>query len=235
MSETQETSVRRSRPARKPKRSQIPFAIVLTIVAIVIGVLLNEKGLQNEMGSRLLIFWIFGLAFGYVLQRSRFCFTAGFRDPIMTGSTSVSRAVLAALAVGTLGVTAIKYAAYVQDPAARILGQGVAPIGLPLILGAILFGVGMVIAGGCASGTLMRIGEGFQMQWLSVIFFIIGSTWGAYDFGNFWGPTFNENAPQVFLPDVFGWIGALVVQALIIVLLYIAARKWQEKKMGTAE
>ena len=110
---------------------------------------------------------------------------------------------------------------------------GVAPIGLPLAVGAVMFGIGMVIAGGCASGTLMRVGEGFAMQMLSLVFFIAGSFWGAHDM-NFWSK-FNENAPKIFLPDVFGWFGAIVVQGLIIVLLYIAAVKWQEKKMGSAE
>ncbi len=110
----------------------------------------------------------------------------------------------------------------------------VSPIGIPLLIGAVLFGIGMVIAGGCASGTVMRVGEGFTMQMLSLVFFVAGSLWGAHDMGAFWG-TLNENAPKIFLPDVFGWFGALVVQFAIIVLLYIAAIKWQKKKMGSSE
>lgn len=112
--------------------------------------------------------------------------------------------------------------------------SSVAPISLPLALGAVFFGIGMVIAGGCASGTLMRVGEGFTMQMLALVFFVVGSFWGAHDMG-FWDGVFNTNAPKIFLPDVFGWFGALVVQGLIILLLYIAARQWQKKKMGTAD
>jgi len=37
----------------------------------------------------------------------------------------------------------------------------------------------------------------------------------------------------IFLPDVFGWFGAVVVQLLIIACLYMAAVTWEEKK--TAE
>lgn len=228
MSENSESTIKRTRAPRKAKKSQIPLAILLTIVVIMIGFWLNVTS------ERLVVFWVFGLAFGYVLQRSRFCFTAGFRDPLITGSTSVTRAILAALAVGTIGIGALKYAAVLNEGNLAILKQGVAPIGLPLILGAILFGIGMVIAGGCASGTLMRVGEGFQMQWLSLVFFIIGTTWGAHDMGAFWSK-YNASAPTIFLPDVFGWFGAFVVQGLIIFLLYVAARKWQTKKMGTAE
>ncbi len=112
--------------------------------------------------------------------------------------------------------------------------QSVSPIGVPLMVGAVMFGVGMVIAGGCASGTVMRVGEGFTMQMLSLVFFVAGSLWGAHDMGAFWS-ALNENAPKIFLPDVFGWFGAVVVQAGIIILLYIAAVKWQVKKMGSAE
>ncbi len=183
--------------------------------------------------SKLPVYWAFGIIFGYILQRSRFCFTAAFRDPWITGSTSVTRAVLVALSLGSVGFFALKLGAELSgDQSMNMLS--VAPIGIPLLLGAVMFGIGMVIAGGCASGTVMRVGEGFTMQMLSLVFFVAGTLWGAHDVGAFWS-TLNENAPKVFLPDVFGWFGALVVQFAIIVLLYIAAIKWQKKKMGSAE
>jgi hypothetical protein len=34
----------------------------------------------------------------------------------------------------------------------------------------------------------------------------------------------------VFLPDVFGWAGALIIQLLVIGLLYGLAMKWEEKQ-----
>ncbi|CUX23505.1 MULTISPECIES: YeeE/YedE thiosulfate transporter family protein [Clostridia] len=217
----------RVRKPRKPKKSQIPYAILVTILIIAFGSYL--AGGSNKLP----VYWGFGIAFGYILQRSRFCFTAAFRDPCITGSTSVTRAVLVAVAVASVGFWAIKYAGILANAESNLNMVGVAPIGLPLAVGAVLFGIGMVIAGGCASGTLMRVGEGFTMQMLSLVFFIAGSFWGAHDM-NFWSK-FNTNAPKIFLPDVFGWFGAIVVQGLIIVLLYIAAVKWQEKKMGSAD
>ncbi|WP_024296118.1 YeeE/YedE thiosulfate transporter family protein [Lacrimispora indolis] len=217
----------RVRKPRKPKKSQIPYAILVTILIIAFGFYL--AGGNNKLP----VYWGFGIAFGYILQRSRFCFTAAFRDPCITGSTSVTRAVLVAVAVGSVGFWAIKYASVMANAESNYSMASVSPIGLPLIIGAVMFGTGMVIAGGCASGTLMRVGEGFAMQVLSLVFFIAGSFWGAHDM-NFWSK-FNTNAPKIFLPDVFGWFGAILVQGLIIVLLYIAAVKWQEKKMGSAE
>jgi uncharacterized membrane protein YedE/YeeE len=94
-----------------------------------------------------------------------------------------------------------------------------------------MFGIGMVIAGGCASGTLMRVGEGFMMQIVSLVFFIIGSLWGAHDFG-WWKMHFISKGKAVFLPDLFGWFGAVAVQLLIIALLYVAATLYEQKRVG---
>jgi hypothetical protein len=221
------TESTRTKRVRKPKKSQIPYALGVSIFLILLGSPLVMQG------SKLPIYWAFGIAFGYILQRSRFCFTASFRDPCITGSTSVTRAVLVALGIATIGYTAIKYHSTLNAAGNNLAMSGVAPIGIPLMLGAIIFGIGMVIAGGCASGTLMRVGEGFTMQMLSLVFFVVGSLWGAHDM-NFWGKL-NQDAPKIFLPNVFGWFGALAIQGLIILLLYIAAVKWQQKKMGSAE
>lgn len=220
-------TVTRTRRVRKPKKSQIPYAIILTAIIIGIGYWLKQ------FGDMMPVYWGFGIAFGYVLQRSRFCFTAGFRDPILTGSTSLTRAVLVAVGIGTIGFAAIKFQnAMFGD--GSLLGAGVNSIGIPLFVGGIMFGIGMVIAGGCASGTFMRVGEGFMMQMVSLVFFIIGSLWGAHDMGAFWSQ-FNENAPKIFLPDVFGWFGALVIQLLLILVVYIIAVLWQKKKIGSIE
>lgn len=220
--------IQRDRAPRKPKKSQIPIAILVTAAVVGFGIYLGQDGWKLPM------FWIFGLLFGIVLQRSRFCFTAALRDPCISGSTSVTRAVLVAIGLASIGFTAIKFTSYIAGGETNLNEVAVSPIGIPLMVGAILFGIGMVIAGGCASGTFMRVGEGFTMQMLALVFFIAGSFWGAHDRGIFWDKL-NENAPKVFLPDVFGWLGAIVVQGLIILLLYIAAVKWQQKKTGNQE
>ncbi len=150
------------------------------------------------------------------------------RDPYLTGSTSLTRAVLIAFAIATVGFAAIKYG--YQTMGLPMPGMSyVAPISFATIIGAFVFGIGMVIAGGCASGTLMRVGEGFHMQLLSLSFFIIGSLWGAHDFG-WWKLNVISKGKSIFLPDVFGWAGALFVQLAIIGLLYVAAEKYEEKR-----
>ncbi len=213
-----------SRTARKPKKSQLPIALAFLVVLVVISMLLQRQG--NNTG------WLFvtGLVFGYILQRSRFCFTASMRDPYLTGGTLLTRSVLVAFAMTTIGFTAIKYGAF--SAGLPIPGAGyVVPISFATVIGAFMFGVGMVIAGGCASGTLMRVGEGFLMQMLTLVFFVAGSVWGAHDFGWWKEHVINKGKP-VFLPDVFGWFWAVVLQLAFIWLLYRIAEKYHEAKAG---
>ena len=217
----QRSSARKPR-TRKKKKNQLPIGIMAVLAAVIFGIIL---GIKNQ---NMPIYWIAGISFGYILQRSRFCFTASMRDPFLTGSTSLTRAVLVAFAITTIGFAAIKYGAFRNG--LPIPGQGyVVPVSLATAIGAFMFGIGMVIAGGCASGTLMRIGEGFTMQILAVIFFVIGSLWGAHDFG-WWKLNIILKGKSVFLPDIFGWIGAVVIQLLIIALLWISADKWENRK-----
>lgn len=91
-----------------------------------------------------------------------------------------------------------------------------------------MFGIGMVIAGGCASGTLMRVGEGFLMQLLALVFFVIGSLWGVKHI-EFWRTNFMNKGKALFLPDAIGWFPALVVQFGLLLGLYILA-DWYGKK-----
>lgn len=222
------TSIRTSSRARagtkKKKTNQIPIGIVLFVGMMAFSIYLST------ISAKLALFWILGGCFGFILQKSRFCFTASMRDPYLTGSTSITRAVLIAFAVTTIGFTAIKYGAYIKG--LPIPGQSyIVPISFATVAGAFLFGVGMVIAGGCASGTLMRVGEGFGMQILSLFFFVVGSLWGAHDYG-WWKLNFMLKGPKIFLPDIFGWGGAVIVQLLVIAALYIAADKWENKRLN---
>lgn len=215
-------SSQRSSRRKKAKKNQIPYGVALFIGLVIIGIFLNLKA------EKLALFWVTGISFGFILQRSRFCFTASMRDPYLTGGTSLTRAVLIAFTITTIGFTAIKYGAHVQN--LPIPGMSyVVPISFATIIGAILFGIGMVIAGGCASGTLMRVGEGFWMQVLSLVFFAIGSLWGAHDFG-WWKYNFISKGKAIFLPDVFGWGGALIIQLALIASLYVFATKYEESK-----
>lgn len=234
MAEQQETTgsktIRRSSSrarASKPKKSRLPLVVALALVSIS---LVAFSVYLAAMDARLVLLWVIGLSFGFILQKSRFCFTAALRDPFLTGGTSLTKAVLVAFAITSIAFVAIQYGAYVDG--LPMPGAGfIAPISLATVVGAFIFGIGMVIAGGCASGTLMRVGEGFSMLMLALVFFIVGSVVGAYDY-TWWRLHFIQDAPRVFLPDVFGWFGAIAIQLLFIAILYVLADKWENRGKG---
>lgn len=203
---------------KKPFKSQIPHALVLIALLIGLGFYLND--------AKLVKYLIFGVVFGMILQRSRFCFTAAFRDPVITGSTSLTRAVFLAIAVGTIGFSALSL--YSISTGGKPMGtDSVAPLSILTVIGGVMFGIGMVTAGGCASGTLMRVGEGFQLQWVALLCFMLGSVAGAWAMG-FLEPLGKANI-KVYLPDHLGWAGALIFQFALIAIVYVLAIKWQKK------
>lgn len=169
--------------------------------------------------------WIWGLAFGFVLQKSRFCFVASFRDPLVTGSTAVSRAVVLLLAANTLGFSAVQlWLGPVGD---------IYPAGWHTLAGGILFGVGMVIAGGCASGTLMRMGEGHLLQWFTLLGFVAGSLVGAFSYG-WWQAASMIKSPEIFLPDYLGWPAALALQLGLLGVVYYGLTLYERRALGVA-
>lgn len=203
----------RRSPQNKKKANQLPIAIILLVIIIAIGFYLGK------FSPKLPMFWLFGILLGVSLRASRYCFTASMRDPVLTGGTNLTKAVIAAIALATVGFAAIQYKASL---AGQPIPGNISPAGVHVAVGAFMFGIGMVIAGGCASGTLMRVGEGFAMQWLSLVFFIVGSVWGAKDF-NFWKPAFMDSGIKLFLPDALGWFPALVLQFTLLLALFILA------------
>jgi len=103
-------------------------------------------------------FWILtglfvGLAFGFVLQRGRFCMNSAFRDIITLKDFTLANTVGLALLVSMLGYGIMAATGAIDPNPKPILWAG-------NLVGSFVFGVGMVVAGGCASGITYRVGEG---------------------------------------------------------------------------
>lgn len=148
--------------------------------------------------------WFVGLAGGFVLQRSRFCFASAFRDLFLFGSTRMMKAILLGIAVATTGFAAIMHAA-VPFPGSGVLPleAHILPVGISTVLGGLLFGYGMVVAGGCVSGSLYRAAEGYVASWVALAgvlagLAVIAETW------NWWWTTIISSEPRLWLPEVAG-------------------------------
>ncbi len=179
------------------------------------------------------MFAIIGLIMGLILQRSRFCIVRAFREPFMTGEAEAPVGVMLSLLITLIGFTVIKYMGVgTSTPgAARALAMTwVYPhFWLRALIGGFIFGLGMTIAGGCAVGAMWRTGEGQVKLWFAVLGFMLISPISK----KFIVPGFERILPEwakvkVFLPDYFGYFGAVII-ILVILLLWYLFVKWNER------
>ncbi|CCQ92858.1 Transporter [[Clostridium] ultunense Esp] len=190
--------------------------------------------------SKLSLFLITGLMLGYILTRSRYGFAGGVRRIYFTGDGSMTRALLLMLALSLIGTAGIHYGAVqrgavVAFKAAEeemiIPGTGnVQNASLATIIGGILFGIGMIFGGGCASGTLTDSGEGEARGWIVLLFFILGSMLGLVNLDWWDNSAFSKLGIQIYLPDVFGYIGAVLISLLLLLIIYIFANNYEDKR-----
>ena len=122
---------------------------------------------------------LIGAAFGFALQRGRFCVNSAFREVLFQDYTML-RAYLLAVAVTMIGANLIEDMGWLQQHvnednvavAGQLYRQGFAPFAN--IIGGFIFGMGIVLAGGCGSGILYRVGEGNLAYVLAVCGFFFG-------------------------------------------------------------
>lgn len=166
------------------------------------------------------LFLLFGAAFGFIFQRSRLCLVRAFREPFMTGDAEHTRAAALSIAVGTLGFTLLK----LTDLKDR--GEWVfASAGAGALLGGLVFGVGMTLAGGCGAGAIWRAGEGQVKLWLAVSTFAVAASLTRMVLGR---TSLHEwLGAAVFLPSVLGWAGA-VVAVLAVMAAWATWATWNE-------
>lgn len=115
----------------------------------------------NEYYIYLSAYLWFGLIYGMCLQYGRFCFASAFRDLFAVG---VPRMV-----VGIMIATVLFGFVSAFVTATGISTFHSSPYGVHSIIAGFVFGTGMVFAGGCASGSLYKTGEGNGSAFLVIV------------------------------------------------------------------
>ena len=131
--------------------------------------MLQESDLSGLVAQVLAASFALAVVFGAIAQRTHFCTMGAVADIVNMGDWGRMRMWLMAIGVAMLGFNGMVAAGWVQA------GQSVyaAPrvIWLSNLLGGLLFGFGMVLASGCGSKTLVRIGGGSLKS--LVVFFVL--------------------------------------------------------------
>jgi uncharacterized membrane protein YedE/YeeE len=163
-----------------------------------------------------------GTAFGFIMHRSRFCFSRCFREPFMTGDAAATQAVIISLLICVLGFAVIKWTGLRNE-----LAFTASSFGLGGLVGGFIFGFGMLLTGGCGSGTVWRVAEGQVKLMLALVTFAL-STSLTKTLIRSTESIRSVIGWKVFLPDLFGYPLAMFSVFLIMVLWYFTAT-WNEE------
>jgi len=195
-----------------------PYLGALVLIAAIVCTWIYSKNAYARVGGLLLC----GIAFGIIIQRTRFCFVRGFREPFMTGESQMPRAIAIAVIISTLGFAALKYSGVrgenVYVPQAFWFGG---------LVGGVIFGIGMVIAGGCGSGSVWRAGEGQIKLILAVVFFALSTSLFKAWIRSSAGLT-SLMGFRVFMPNFISYKWSLIL-IIVIMLAYYLITTWNEE------
>jgi uncharacterized protein len=110
-----------------------------------------------------------GAVFGYIIQRGGFCLTRALSNMVLTRDGNILRAYILALLVAMVGVQLIETLGLIDIPVRPLRW-------LSNAVGGVLFGIGMILSGGCSGSTWYRVGEGAVGALVVLLGFAIGAT-----------------------------------------------------------
>ena len=181
------------------------------------AILLGAIYLAATIAWRQAALFLVGAAAGVVLYHAAFGFTSAWRAMITHGRGEGLRAQMLMLAV-----TCVIFLPVLAR--GQIFGQtvrgAIAPVGVSVIVGAFLFGVGMQLGGGCASGTLYSAGGGSVRMMATLTAFIVGSVIGARHM-QFWEAT--PALKPISLVGRFGLSASLAISLGLFAAITIAS------------
>ena len=163
-----------------------------------------------------------GIVFGFLLEKSRV-----FEPGIIVGqmqfrSFIMLKVFLTAVTTGAVVLAALNGFGIIKlHPKAALYAAD--------IVGGLILGVGIVLAGACPGTTLAQIGVGYR----DAIFTLLGGLCGAVAYSylqpSLAGTVFAAGDGKILFSDLFGipyWVGALALAAVLTMVL-VALEAWR--------
>lgn len=209
------------------KRENV-LAFVFLLFVIIFGKIIIP---DTKIYLRLLI----GVSIGYILTRTAYGFAGSVNRAYRAGSTKLMRSLMFFFVIVSFISAGIFFFGVPEG-----FKLAVRPINGGLMVGAVLFGIGMAFNSCCASGTLTDIVTEFPKGILTLIFFSMGiflafPLQNKSEFVTKSWITSGDNK-GVYLPDLFkndglnGFLGALLVTIILAVIVSYLAKKYEEKR-----
>ncbi len=160
--------------------------------------------------------FIIGNTFGFLLQKTQFCFVSGFRA-IFYRDLRFLTALFIAILVQSIGIFTLFNFELINIP------NGNLPL-IATLLGGFLFGLGMIISGFCASGAWFRSGEGSSGAFITLFVFALTIT-SAHKGALKWKMSYLENLHVINISNIHTFFDIspffIILILLIITLLLL--------------
>jgi uncharacterized membrane protein YedE/YeeE len=214
-----------SSPLLDTKQPTLGTPGVGSLAVLVIGTLLLGYFHGPAQGALFLV----GGALGIALYHAAFGFTSAWRVLIMDGRGRGLRVQMILLAIAV--VLFFPFLASGTLFGHEVKGS-VSPAGLGVIAGAFMFGIGMQLGGGCASGTLFTAGGGNARMLITLFFFIVGSVLGTVNF-DWWAGL--PSLPPTSLVQSFGPLGGIAISLIVFAAIAGISVVVEKRRHGSLE
>lgn len=200
-------------------------SVWVALVLIFIGTI----GTYQVVGLKQALLFLIGGALGMTLYHASFGFTSSWRVFIKQRRGRGLRAQMIMLALAVLlFFPALGAGELFGNPVTGF----VSPVSLSVLVGAFIFGIGMQLGGGCASGTLYTVGAGSARMIITLVFFCLGSLIATSHIG-WW---FNlPHFEPISMVSSFGVVPALILNFIIFALIALATIYFEKKRHGHLE
>jgi|TARA_R110000751_G_scaffold63465_1_gene130924 uncharacterized membrane protein YedE/YeeE len=195
-------------------------AVIFVAVALIIAQAVN----LHQM-----VVYLIGGVLGLALYHASFGFTGGWRRLAVERRGRGMRAQLLMIAVAAIAfIPLLAIGAPLGSP---IVGA-LAPVGVSVLVGALMFGFGMQLGGGCGSGTLFTAGGGSARMLVTLAFFVLGALIGTAHLP-MWLTL--PSIPPVGLGAVFGPAGGVIVTLVALALVALVTVVIERRAHGALE
>lgn len=158
-----------------------------------------------------------GAILGVVMQRGRFCVTAMMRDIFMQRTWRTFVALMVVISVHAIGIAALTSTGVITPGESTFAPAAV-------VVGGFLFGLGIILAGGCASGTWFRSAEGLVGSWIALAMYAVSAAamkYGALTGFDGWMKSWDSGLTTI--PELLGvspWWFAIALSILTFFLVH---------------
>ncbi|CAK7000981.1 YeeE/YedE family protein [Saezia sanguinis] len=202
-----------------------PVAALAAVTLLAITALL----LLNLVNWRQALLFLVGAALGLTLYHAAFGFTSAWRVFIRDRRGAGLRAQMVMLALAVLlFFPALAAGSLFGHPVAGF----VSPLSVSVVVGAFIFGIGMQLGGGCASGTLFTVGGGNARMLVTLLFFIIGSVI-ATQHVDWWFAL--PSLPPVSLVNDVGLAPGLLISLVLFAIIAALTVVLEKRRHGALE